>query len=76
MAVDALSVPEVPVTVTLAAPVTAVLSALNVRTLLPVAGFVARTAVTPFGRPVKARITFPANEPASIIDTLLVPLLP
>jgi hypothetical protein len=52
------SVPEVPVTVTVAAPVVAVAEAVSVRVdvALPLAGgvtgFVENAAVTPVGRPV------------------------
>lgn len=53
-----MSVPEVPVTVTVAAPVVAVAEAVSVRVevALPLAGgvtgFVENAAVTPVGRPV------------------------
>ena len=49
--VVAVSVPDVPVMVTVAEPVAAVLLAANVTTLVPVAGLVPNVAVTPVGKP-------------------------
>jgi hypothetical protein len=76
MAVLAVRVPEVPVMVTVAAPTVAVLLAVRVTTLLPVAGLVANTAVTPLGRPVAARVTEPVNPPKSVTVMVSVVLLP
>jgi hypothetical protein len=53
--------PEVPVMVTLYWPRADVLLAVSVSRLEPVAGFGAKDAVTPLGRPVTARFTLPAN---------------
>ena len=50
-----------PVTVTVAAPVVAVLLAVRVRTLVPVVGLVPNAAVTPVGNPETASVTLPAN---------------
>ena len=74
--VDAVKVPAVPVMVTFAFPAVAALLALSLRPLLPVAGSVAKSAVTPFGRPVAARVTFPENAPPAVTSTVPVPLLP
>lgn len=76
MVVDAVRVPEVPVIVTVAAPVVAVLLAVSVSTLEPVAGLVAKAAVTPLGKPEAASITPPVNPPTSVTEMVLVPLLP
>jgi hypothetical protein len=63
--VVAVRLPEVPVMVTVAAPVAAVLLAVRVSTLLPVVGLVAKAALTPLGRPEAARVTLPAKPPMS-----------
>jgi membrane-associated protease RseP (regulator of RpoE activity) len=60
--VDAVSVWEVPVMVTVAGPRAAVLLAVSISTLVPVVGFGVNDAVTPLGRTdVTARFTLPAN---------------
>lgn len=74
--VDAESAPEVPLIVMVAVPVAAVLLAVSVITLDPVAGFVANAAVTPLGRPVAASVTPLVNPPTSLTEIVLVPLLP
>jgi len=74
--VDAVRLPEVPVMVTVAAPVVAVLLAVSVSTLVPVVGFVPNAAVTPLGRPDAASVTLPLNPPTSVTEMVLVPLLP
>lgn len=74
--VVAVKLPEVPVIVTVADPVVAVLLAVRVSTLVPVVGFVANAAVTPLGRPDAARVTLPVNPPTSVTVIVLVPLLP
>ena len=76
MVVDAVRVPEVPVIVTVAAPMVAVLLAVSVSTLEPVVGLVANTAVTPLGRPEAASVTLPENLFNAVMATVLVPLLP
>jgi hypothetical protein len=68
--------PEVPVTVTVAVPVAAVLLAVNVRTLEEVAGFGLNDAVTPLGKPEAEKVTLPANPFEGVIVTVLVPLVP
>ena len=72
----AVRLPEVPVIVTVAAPVVAVALAVNVSTLVPVVGFVPNAAVTPLGRPDAARVTLPLNPPTSVTEIVLVPLPP
>lgn len=74
--VDPLSAPEVPFTVTVVVPVEAVLLAVSVSTLEPVAGFVAKAAVTPSGRPAAAKVTPPVNPPTPVTEMVLVPLAP
>jgi hypothetical protein len=72
----AVRLPEVPVMVTVAAPVVAVLLAVRVNTLVPVVGFVPNDAVTPLGRPDAARVTLPVNPPTSVTEIVLVPVPP
>lgn len=74
--VVAVRLPEVPVIVTVADPVVAVLLAVSVRTLVPVVGFVPNAAVTPLGRPEAARVTLPVNPPTSVTVIVLLPLPP
>ena len=74
--VVAVRLPEVPVIVTVADPVVAVLLAVSVSTLVPVVGFVPKAAVTPVGRPDAARVTLPVNPPTSVTVIVLVPLPP
>jgi hypothetical protein len=61
MVVLAVRLPDVPLMVTVAAPVATVLLAVSVSTLLPVVGLVAKAAVTPLGRPEAASVTLPVN---------------
>lgn len=58
------SVPEVPVIVTVEVPVVAVELAVNVTTLVEVVGLVPNVAVTPDGRAEVERVTLPVNPPA------------
>ena len=74
--VVAVKLPEVPVIVTVADPVVAVLLAVSVSTLDPVVGFVPNAAVTPLGRPDAARVTLPVNPPISVTVIVLLPLPP
>jgi hypothetical protein len=75
--VEAVSAPEVPVMVTATGPPTAAVAlAVSVNTLEPVAGLVAKPAVTPLGKPLAAKVTAPVNPPASVTVMVLVPLLP
>lgn len=76
IAVLAVVEPDVPVIVTVAEPVVALLPALNVSTLLPVVGFVPKEAVTPLGRPEAASVTLPVNPPTSVTVSVSVALLP
>lgn len=74
--VEAVRLPDVPVIVTVDAPGVAVLLADNVRTLVPVAGFVPKEAVTPLGNPEAAKVTLPVNPPTSVTVIVSVALLP
>ena len=76
MVVVAVSVPEVPVMVTVAAPVVAELLAVRVSTLVLVVGLVANAAVTPLGRPEAARVTEPVNGLTSVTVIVSVPPAP
>jgi hypothetical protein len=53
------TLPEVPATVTVKVPIVAVLVADRVKTLVVDAGFVAKMAPTPFGRPDAVKFTLP-----------------
>jgi hypothetical protein len=68
--------PEVPVMVTVDVPTAAVLLAVSVSTLLPVAGLVPNPAVTPLGNPDAARATLPENGLTSVTEMASVALLP
>jgi hypothetical protein len=68
--------PDVPVIVTVAFPVAAVLLAENVTVLVIVARFGAKDAVTPLGRPDADRLTFPAKPFCRVILMELAPLAP
>ncbi len=74
--VEAVSVPEVPVIVTVDVPVVAVFVAVNVMPLAPVAGFVLKLAVTPVGRPVAVSVTLPVKPFAGVTVTVSVAVLP
>jgi hypothetical protein len=73
--VVAVRLPEVPVMVTVLVPAAAALVAVKVTTLEAVAGFVAKLAVTPEGRPVAARVTLPVKPfaPARVMVSVAVP---
>ena len=68
--------PEVPLMVTVNAPVVAVLLAVSVSTLLPVVGLVPQTPVTPPGRLDAARVTLPVKLPTSVTVMVSVAVLP
>lgn len=70
------SVPEVPVMVTVAVPVVAVLLAVNVTLLVEVVGLVPNAAVTPEGKPDADKLTLPVNPPEGVTVMVLLPLLP
>jgi hypothetical protein len=76
MEVVALSVPEVPVMVTVELPAVAELLAVNVITLVAVVGLVPNVAVTPAGRPLAANVTLPANGLTSVTVIVSVPVAP
>jgi hypothetical protein len=68
--------PDVPVMFTVAAPVVAVLLAVNVTVLVVVAGFVLNDAVTPLGRPEADKVTLPLKPFCGVTVIVLVPPLP
>ena len=74
--VVAVRLTEVPVMVTVADPVVAVLLAVRVITLVPVVGLVPNAAVTPLGKPDAASVTLPVNPFTSVTVMVLVPLPP
>lgn len=74
--VVAVSIPEVPVMVTVAVPMAAVLPAVSVNAWVPATEPAAKDAVTPLGRPVAVRVTLPANPPTSVTEMVLVVLAP
>ena len=65
----AVSVPEVPVMVTVFGPIAAVLAAVNVTLLEFVVGFCENDAVTPLGKPETERFTLPVKPYAGLMDT-------
>ena len=74
--VVAVVLPEVPVTVTVNAPVVAVLVAVSVSTLLPVVGLAPQTPVTPFGSPDAERLTLPEKPLRSVTVMVSVAVMP
>lgn len=77
-----MSEPEVPVIVTVAAPVVAVAEAVSVRVEVTVpfaagvTGLVENAAVTPVGRPEALRVVAELNPPVLVMVIVLAPLLP
>ncbi len=71
-----LRVPEEPVTVTVKAPVAAVLLADRVSRLAVVAGFVPKKALTPLGKPGAVKFTLPLNPFTGLIVTVVKPDAP
>jgi hypothetical protein len=70
------SVPDVPVMVTVDVPVVAVELAVNVTTLVEVVGLVPNVAVTPAGNPEADKVTLPVKPPEGVSLIVLVPLDP
>ena len=71
-----LRVPEVPVIVTLKVPVAAVPLADKVSTLMAVAGFAPKAALTPLGKPDALRFTLPLNPFKGVIVSVVEPDAP
>jgi hypothetical protein len=71
-----LSVPDVPVTVTVEVPVAAVALAEKVNRLVPVVGLVPKVAVTPVGRVDVDNVTLPVKPPEGVSVIVLVPVPP
>ena len=69
-------VPDVPVMLTVTAPVAAVLLAVSVNVLALAAGFGLNAAVTPLGRPDAAKLTLPLKPFCGVTVIVLVPLAP
>ena len=67
---------DVPVIVTVKVPVVAVPVADRVRTLLVVAGFVPKVALTPFGNPEAVKFTLPLNPLTGLIEMVVEPEAP
>src|SRR5208337_1686931 len=74
--VVAVKLPDVPVMVTVAAPVVAELLAVSVRVLVVVVAVGLKDAVTPLGRPEAAKLTLPVKPFWPFTVIVLVPLLP
>lgn len=68
--------PDVPTIVTVAAPVVAEELAVNVTTLVLVAGFGLNAAVTPVGRPVVENVTLPLKPFSGVTVIVLVAVAP
>src|SRR5208282_1171372 len=67
------SAPDVPVIVTVTAPVAAVALAVKVTVLLLVAGLEPNVAVTPWGKPDAERVTVPVKPCSGVMVIALVP---
>jgi len=76
MVVVAVSLPDVPVMVSVAVPILAELLATRVSTLLPTVGVGKKDAVTPLGRPETARFTLPTNPKRGLTETEVEPEVP
>ena len=74
--VEAVSVPDVPVIVTVLFPNPAVLLAVNVHMEYPVVEEGAKDAVTPAGRPLAERLTSPVNPNCGVTWIKLVTVPP
>ena len=74
--VDAVVLPDVPVMVTVNAPVVAELLAVSVRTLDVVEDAGLNEEVTPLGRPDAVNDTLPVNPPTSVTVMVSVAVLP
>ena len=74
--VVAVSLPDVPVMVSVEVPMLAELLATRVSTLFPTVGFGEKDAVTPLGRPETARFTLPANPKRGLTETEVEPEVP
>jgi hypothetical protein len=74
--IEFVRLPDVPVTVTVAVPVVAVLLAVRVRTLEVLAGFVLNEAVTPLGKPEADKATVLPKPFCGVTEIVLVPLAP
>ena len=66
--------PDTPVMVTVLVPLVAVLLAVRVNVLVPVAGFGLNDAVTPVPRPLADKVTLPAKPVDGVIVIVVVPL--
>jgi len=76
MVVTCVKLPDIPVTSTVAFPVVAVLLAMSVSVLVPVAGFELNEAVTPPGSPEAARFTLLLKPFCGVTVIVLIPLDP
>ena len=74
--IDELTVPETPVTLTVAGPTVAELLALSVSVLLPDVELGLNDAVTPGGSCDADRLTFPEKPPASVTEIVTAPESP
>ena len=68
--------PDMPVTVTVAAPIAAVLVAVSVNVLVFAALLGLNDAVTPLGRPVANKLTLPVKPFCGVTVMVLAPLAP
>lgn len=74
--VAVVKLPDVPVMVTVKAPVVAVPLADRVKTLLAVAGFVPKAVLTPPGNPETDRFTLPLKPLRGLIEMVVEPEVP
>jgi hypothetical protein len=76
IAVELVSAPDVPLTVTFTVPVAAPALAVSVNVLELDVGFGLKLAVTPLGKPDAERVTLPVKPFVGVMLIVLVPLLP
>jgi len=74
--VVSLRLPDVPVTVTVAAPVVAVALAVRVNNVEELLGFGLNAAVTPAGKPEAEKLTVPLKPFAGVIEMVLLAVVP
>jgi hypothetical protein len=67
--VEFVTLPDVPVSVTVDCPMAAELLAVSVSVLFPVVGFGVKDAVTPAGKPDNERLTLPVNPYWGLMET-------
>ena len=73
---ESVTLPDVPVIVTVRVPVVAELLTVSVSVLDDVAGFGLNDAVTPLGRPAADKLTLPLKPFCGVTVTVVAPSVP